>query len=84
MGGVSRADTCASRGHPAFGLYFDCIGRGSSLYGIADHDTAYIRQSLGPIPLAGFFTGMEIGPIGNATWPLHYSGVLALVSESQA
>lgn len=73
----------ASGGNPAFGLYFDCIGRGSGLYGIPDHDTAYIRQSLGPIPLAGFFTGMEIGPIGNATWPLQYSGVLVLVSETQ-
>jgi len=69
---------------PAFGVYFDCIGRGANLYGMPDHDVAYIRQSLGAIPLAGLFSGMEIGPVGNATWPLQYSGVLALVSETQS
>jgi len=74
-------DIAGAAHDPVFGLYFDCIGRGSQLYGIPDHDTAYIRQSLGPIPLAGFFSGMEIGPVGNMTWPLQYSGVLALISE---
>ncbi|HYB92420.1 MAG TPA: FIST N-terminal domain-containing protein [Candidatus Binataceae bacterium] len=66
---------------PAFGLYFDCVSRGAGLYNIAGHDSAYIRQYLGEIPLAGFFTGFEIGPIGATTGLLQYSGVLALVSE---
>jgi len=65
----------------AFGLYFDCVSRGSGLYNIPGHDAAYIRQSLGPIPIAGFFTGFEIGPLGDATGLLQYSGVLALISE---
>src|SRR5271170_5325227 len=46
---------------PAFGLYFDCVSRGAGLYNIPGHDSAYIRRSLGPIPIAGFFTGFEIG-----------------------
>src|SRR5216684_2547471 len=29
---------------PAFGLYFDCVSRGSGLYNIPDHDSAYISQ----------------------------------------
>lgn len=66
---------------PAFGLYFDCVSRGSGLYHMADHDSAYIRQYLGDFPLAGFFTGCEIGPLGGATRLLQYSGVLVLVSE---
>ena len=65
----------------AFGLYFDCVSRGSGLYSLPGHDAAYIRQSLGPIPIAGFFTGFEIGPLGDATGLLQYSGVLALISE---
>jgi small ligand-binding sensory domain FIST len=69
---------------PAFGLYFDCVSRGSGLYHIPDHDSAYIRQYLGRVPLAGFFTGCELGPIGGATGLLQYSGVLALVSERRA
>ncbi len=71
--------------HPAaFGLYFDCVSRGSGLYNVPGHDTAYIQQYLGPIPVAGFFTGFEIGPLADATGLLQYSGVLALVSEKRS
>jgi small ligand-binding sensory domain FIST len=66
---------------PAFGLYFNCISRGSGLYQIPGHDAAYIRRYLGPIPLGGFFTGFEIGPVAGESCLLQYSGVLALVSE---
>jgi small ligand-binding sensory domain FIST len=66
----------------AFGLYFDCVSRGSGLYSIPDHDSAYIGQHLGQVPIAGFFTGFEIGPLGTDTGLLQYSGVLALVSEN--
>ncbi len=45
---------------PAFGLYFDCVSRGAGLYSIPGHDSAYIRRYLGPVPIAGFFTGFEI------------------------
>ncbi len=69
---------------PAFGLYFDCVSRGSGLYGIPDHDSAYIGQLLGLVPVAGFFTGFEIGPLGDATGLLQYCGVLATVSEHPA
>jgi small ligand-binding sensory domain FIST len=65
---------------PAFGLYFDCVSRGAGLYNIPGHDSAYIRQSLGPVPIAGFFTGFEIGPLAEQTSLLQYSGVLALIS----
>ncbi|HKV53345.1 MAG TPA: FIST N-terminal domain-containing protein [Candidatus Binataceae bacterium] len=66
---------------PGFGLYFDCISRGAGLYNIPDHDSAYIGQFFPQLPVAGFFTGLEIGPLGSGTGLLQYSGVLALVSE---
>jgi len=69
---------------PAFGLYFDCVSRGSGLYGVPDHDSAYIGQALGQIPIAGFFTGFEIGPMGDRTGLLQYCGVLALISDKLA
>ncbi|MGH7933899.1 MAG: FIST signal transduction protein [Candidatus Binataceae bacterium] len=69
------------RNPPAFGLYFDCVSRGSGLYDIPGHDSAYIGQFLGQVPIAGFFTGFEIGPLGSGTGLLQYCGVLALVSE---
>jgi len=72
--------TRSSQSAPAFGLYFDCASRGSGLYGIPGHDCAYIQQHLGPVPVAGFFTGFEIGPVLDSAGVLLYSGVLALVS----
>jgi small ligand-binding sensory domain FIST len=65
-----------------FGLYFDCVSRGSGLYNIPDHDSAYIGQYFAQLPIAGFFTGLELGPLGGGTGLLQYSGLLALVSET--
>jgi small ligand-binding sensory domain FIST len=67
---------------PVFGLYFNCVSRGRGLYDIPGHDVAYIRQSLGPIPIGGFFTGFEIGPAGPAPGFLQYSGVLTLAGDA--
>jgi small ligand-binding sensory domain FIST len=69
---------------PAFGLYFDCVSRGAGLYNIPGHDSAYIRQALGPIPIAGFFTGFEIGALADNTALLQYSGVLTLISSKKS
>lgn len=66
---------------PAFGLYFDCISRGSGLYNLPDHDSAYIGQHLGSVPIAGLFTGFEIGPLGGSSAVLQYTGVLAMVAD---
>ncbi|MGO9450336.1 MAG: FIST N-terminal domain-containing protein [Candidatus Binataceae bacterium] len=66
---------------PVLGLYFDCVSRGAGLYNIPGHDSAYIRQYLGEIPIGGFFTGFEIGPSGDQAGILQYSGVLVLLSE---
>src|SRR5260370_20044497 len=69
---------------PAFGLYFDCVSRGAGLYNIPGHDSAYIRRALGPVPIAGFFTGFEIGRLAEQTSLLQYSGVLALISGKKS
>lgn len=66
---------------PLFGLYFDCMGRGRSLYGESGMDIQIIRKHLGVFPLAGFHGNGEIGPGGGRTLLLNYSGVLALFVE---
>lgn len=68
---------------PGFGLYFDCVGRGSGLYGFPDLDTSYIKQYLGDVPVIGFFTGCEIAPIQRQPSLHQYSGVLVLVGEKR-
>ena len=67
---------------PAFGLYFNCCARGSSLYGIPGIDSAYIRQALGDFPLIGMFGGYELAPLGGANRLFAYTGVLALITEA--
>jgi small ligand-binding sensory domain FIST len=67
---------------PAFALYFDCCGRGTSLYGEPGTDLALIKKHLGDIPLLGFFTYAEIAPLGQLTQLHNYTGVLALISEA--
>jgi len=68
---------------PELGLYFNCCARGSSLYGLPDIDTAYIRRSLGEFPLIGMFGNFELGPVGRKIQLLTYTGVLVLITEKQ-
>ncbi len=68
----------------AFGLYFNCAGRGSSLYGEKEVDAMAIREKMRGLPVAGFFTGSEIAPIGKIDHLHQYSGVLVLLGEDTA
>ncbi len=49
-------------------LLFQCLGRGSYLYGRPDHDTDMFRDVVGRLPLTGFFCNGEIGQVGEATF----------------
>jgi small ligand-binding sensory domain FIST len=63
---------------PAWGLYFDCASRGSTLYGVDGLDLGLIEKSLGAFPLLSLRTSFELGPAGDATSVHLFSGVLAL------
>ncbi|MEU7899011.1 FIST N-terminal domain-containing protein [Nonomuraea sp. NPDC049152] len=45
-------------------LLFACNGRGSAMFGTADHDAVALRDTLGSIGMAGFFAAGEVGPVG--------------------
>jgi small ligand-binding sensory domain FIST len=66
---------------PAFGIYVNCAGRGAGLYGVPDHDTAYIRRALGEFPLLGFFSSAEIVPLGGRPRLEMFTGVLCVFAE---
>jgi len=66
---------------PSFALYFDCCGRGRSLYGRTGVDLSVIKKHFGEIPLIGFFTYSEIAPIYGVHQFHNYSGILVLISE---
>jgi small ligand-binding sensory domain FIST len=63
---------------PRFGLYINCAGRGSGLYGAYDVDTRILKNRFGDIPLAGMQSAFEIAPHGGAPALQLYTGVLAL------
>jgi small ligand-binding sensory domain FIST len=66
---------------PAFGLYFNCLGRGVGLYGDAQHDLTLIKEFFGDLPLIGFFGNGELAPVGGKNEAHSYTGVLAIVAE---
>ena len=70
----SRRPEAAPRG----GLLFTCTGRGHRFFGRPGHDSARLEESLGRIPLGGFFCGGEIGPVGGTTYLHGYTSSLAL------
>jgi small ligand-binding sensory domain FIST len=47
---------------PKFGVYFNCAGRGSDLYGQPGLDPELIQRRFGPLPLAGIQSSFEIAP----------------------
>jgi small ligand-binding sensory domain FIST len=66
---------------PKFGLYVNCAGRGSGLYGTHDVDTKILRARFPGIPFAGMASSFEIAPhFGRPTMQL-YSGVFALFTS---
>lgn len=63
---------------PAWGMYFDCASRGSTLYGVTGLDLRLIEQSLGSFPLLSMRTSFELGPAGDSTGLHLFTGVLAV------
>ena len=66
---------------PMGGLVFSCNGRGTRLFKQPHHDAAAIQQTLGPLPLAGFFAAGEIGPVGGQNFMHGFTASIALFHE---
>lgn len=63
---------------PRFGVYFNCAGRGSALYGQPGLDPDLIRRRFGPIPVIGIESSFEIAPACGRTRIHMFTGVLLL------
>lgn len=69
---------------PTGALLFSCLGRGTGLYGTANHDSQVLRQYLGPVPLGGFFCNGEIGPVHGTTFLHGYTSAFGLFRPASA
>ncbi|CAA6691973.1 Unannotated [Lentimonas sp. CC19] len=56
----------------------DCIGRGTSLYGVPDHDVSMIHDIYPELPIVGLFCNGEFGPSKNRTLLHGYAASLGL------
>lgn len=63
---------------PAGTLVFSCNGRGSAMFGVANHDAEAIEQELGGAPAAGFFAAGEIGPVGGRSFLHGFTATIAV------
>jgi small ligand-binding sensory domain FIST len=59
-------------------LLFTCNGRGTRLFDHAHHDAQAVQNSLGQIPLAGFFAQGELGPVAGQNFVHGFTASLAL------
>jgi small ligand-binding sensory domain FIST len=64
-----------------FGLYFNCLARGRSLYDEDGVDLGLIGETFPGVPVLGFFCNAEIAPLRGTNQLFTYSGVLLLVAE---
>lgn len=76
---VRLLDQLAGR-TPLLALYADCAGRCVMGSAMPDEEGHAVRSALGDVPLLGFYTGVEIGPVAGRPRPLDWTGVLCLLS----
>jgi small ligand-binding sensory domain FIST len=65
-------------GGAAGALLFTCNGRGTRMFEEPDHDARAIAEALGGAPVAGFFCGGEIGPVGPRSFLHGFTATLAV------
>jgi small ligand-binding sensory domain FIST len=65
-------------GPPTFGLFFNCAGRGSALYGQSGLDPELIHRRFGELPLLGIESTFEIAPTCGHPQVHMLTGVLLL------
>jgi small ligand-binding sensory domain FIST len=67
---------------PAGALLFTCTGRGSRMFPGPDHDAGLLAETLGPMPVAGFFCDGELGPVGGQNFLHTFTASIALFQDA--
>jgi len=68
---------------PAGALLFSCNGRGTRLFKAPCHDISVARQHMPGTPIAGFFAGGEIGPVGGKNFVHGHTASFALFRTAE-
>ncbi|HEX2871013.1 MAG TPA: FIST C-terminal domain-containing protein [Polyangiaceae bacterium] len=66
---------------PRFGIYINCAGRGSSLYGQKDVDLKILKARLGELPLAGMQSSFEVSEVAGKPALQLYTGIVGIFTS---
>lgn len=69
-------------GKPFASLLFSCTGRGSRMFGHPGHDAGVVMSAFGRVPLGGFFSNGEIGPVGGTNFIHGYTASTAFFYDA--
>jgi small ligand-binding sensory domain FIST len=75
---LSKECLACSSTTPKGALLFSCNGRGQRFFLTSHHDIAAVHQHLSTLPVAGFFAGGEIGPVGGKNYLHGYTASMLL------
>jgi small ligand-binding sensory domain FIST len=64
-------------------LLFTCNGRGTRLFSSSNHDAMCLQETLGELPVAGFFAQGEIGPVGKQNFLHGYTASVAVFEAAR-
>jgi hypothetical protein len=81
---AALAQLRATGARPRFALYVDCAGRAAAISRTATEEAAEVQAAMnqGGIPLLGFYSGVEVAPVGGESRGLDWTGVLLLLGEA--
>ena len=65
---------------PRGALLVNSCSRGRGLYGDEDHDSRLVQSMRGPMPMAGFFSSGEYGPVGGLNFVHASASSLTVIS----
>lgn len=65
-------------------LLFTCNGRGTRLFDRPHHDATVLADTLGGVPVAGFFAAGELGPVGGRNFVHGFTASIALFTDPSA
>lgn len=66
---------------PKAALLFSCNGRGRQFFMTDHHDISAVQKRAADLPVAGFFAGGEIGPVGGKNFIHGYTASVALFAD---
>ena len=71
---------------PAFALYIDCAGRAASWSLTLTEEADIVRAAMreAAVPFLGFYSGIEIAPVGGLSRGLDWTGVLLVLAAEGA